>query len=126
MIYSRWDNGSVWYCFWNKYKADMKFKLPTTILKRKQTFQIYDVPSYYITYGYIQDNGISKVLDDIKSFYSDHRKRPSEKNMMLMMAYIGNFQNSVDLEFKITTFLYNNWIEPIKNSKYGRIFKRMV
>jgi hypothetical protein len=126
MIYSRWGNGSVWYCFWNKYKAEMKFKLPTTILKRKQTFQIYDVPSYYITYGYIQDNGISKVLDDIKSFYNDHRKRPSEKNMMLMMAYIGNFQNSVDSEFKITTFLYNNWIEPIKNSKYGRIFKRVV
>ncbi len=43
MIYSRWGNGSVWYCFWNKYKAEMKFKLPTLILKRKQTFQIYDV-----------------------------------------------------------------------------------
>ena len=127
MIYSRWGNGSVWYCFWNKYKAEMKFKLPTTILKRKQTFQIYDVPSYYITYGQIKDRGISSILDEIKNFYHKNGgRRPREKDLMTLISYVNKFVKNVDDEFKLPTFIYNNWIEPIKNSKYGRVFKRMV
>ncbi len=126
MIYSRWGNGSVWYCLWNRLRANPKFKLPTVKLKRKQVFQVYDVPCYYVTYGYIQDNGISKVLDDVSSFYSKHKKRPKEKDMMLLMSYVREFQKNVDDEFKLINFLYNNWLLPIKNSKYGRVFKRVV
>ena len=126
MIYSRWGKGSVWYCFWNKTKASMHFKLPTNKLKNKQVFQIYDVPSYSVTYGDIKDKGISKVLDEISSFYNKHKKRPKEKDMMMLMTYIRHFENNVNKEFILPTFLYNNWIQPIKNSKYGRIFKRVV
>ena len=126
MIYSRWGRGSVWYCFWNKSKASMKFKLPTKALKKNQVFQIYDVPSYSVTYGEIKERGISKVLDDISSFYNKHKKRPKEKDMMQLMTYIRYFENNVDKEFTIGTFLYNNWIQAIKDSKYGRIFKRVV
>ncbi len=123
MIYSRWGRGSVWYCFWNKSKVSLKFKLPTKVLKKKQVFQIYDVPSYSVTYGYIQENGISRVLDEISSFYNKHKKRPKEKDMMKLMTYIRHFQNNVDKEFTIGEFLYNNWIQPIKNLlKYGRVF----
>ena len=126
MIYSRWGNGSAWYCFWNRRKATTEFKLPLSALKRKQVFQIYDVPSYHVTYGYIQDGGMSKILDEVGSFYNKHGKRPKEKDMMMLMTHIRNFQNSVDSEFKFKTFLYNNWIKPIKSSKYGRVFKRVV
>ena len=126
MIYSRWGNGSVWYCFWNKYKAEMKFKLPTNLLKNKQTFQIYDVPSYYITYGHIKQHGISKVLDEINAFYRKHGKRVKEKEMMNLMLYVNKFVKSVDDHFKPKTFFYHNWLLPIKNSKYGRILKRVV
>jgi hypothetical protein len=126
MIYSRWGNGSVWYCFWNKYKAEMKFKLPTNRLKNKQTFQIYDVPSYYVTYGYIKENGIGKVLDDINGFYRSTNRRVKEKEMMNLMLYINKFIDSVDQNFKPKAFFYNNWILPIKQSKYGRILKTIL
>lgn len=126
MIYSRWGNGSVWYCFWNKYKAEMKFKLPTNRLKNKQTFQIYDVPSYYVTYGYIKENGIGKVLDDINGFYRSTNRRVKEKEMMNLMRYINKFIDSVDQNFKPKAFFYNNWILPIKQSKYGRILKTIL
>lgn len=122
MIYSRWGNGSVWYCFWNKYKAEMKYKLPTNKLKNKQTFQIYDVPSYYVTYGYIKENGIGKVLDEINAFYRKNGKKIKEDNLMKLMLNIKSFVTSVDNSFKLRSFFHDNWILPIKQSKYGRIF----
>jgi len=122
MIYSRWGNGSVWYCFWNKYKADMKYRLPTNRLKNKQIFQIYDVPNYYITYGYIKDHGISKVLDEINAFYRKNGKNIKEDNLIKLLLNINSFINSVDNSFKFKNFFHDNWILPIKQSKYGRIF----
>jgi len=122
MIYSRWGNGSVWYCFWNKYKAEMKYKLPTKKLKNKQTFQIYDVPNYYVTYGYIKENGIGKVLDEINAFYRKNGKKIKEDNLMKLMLNIKSFVTSVDNSFKLRSFFHDNWILPIKQSKYGRIF----
>jgi len=126
MIYSRWGNGSVWYCFWNKYKAEMKYKLPTKKLKNKQTFQIYDVPSYYVTYSYIKENGIGKVLDDINGFYRKNGKKIKEDNLMKLMLNIKSFVTSVDNSFKLRNFFHDNWILPIKQSKYGRILKTIL
>lgn len=123
MIYSRWGRGSKWYCFWNKSKLPMQYKLPTKSFKKKQIFQIYDVPSYSVTYGDIQEKGISKILDEISSFYNKNKKRPKEKDMMALMTHIRSFQNDVDKEFDVLTFLYYNWIQPTKNRlKYGRVF----
>lgn len=126
MIYSRWGNGSVWYCFWNKYRAEMKFKLPTNRLKNKQTFQIYDVCSYYVTYGYIKENDIGKVLDEINAFYRKNGKKIKEDNLMKLMLNIKSFVTSVDDSFKLRSFFYENWILPIKQSKYGRILKTIL
>jgi len=104
----------------------MKFKLPTNRLKNKQTFQIYDVCSYYVTYGYIKENGIGKVLDEINAFYRKNGKKIKEDNLMKLMLNIKSFVTSVDDSFKLRSFFYENWILPIKQSKYGRILKTIL
>ena len=51
MAYSRWSH-SYWYTFWSSpSETEMQFKWPTKKLKRKQTFEIVDMRSFYLTYG---------------------------------------------------------------------------
>jgi hypothetical protein len=115
MTYSRWSDGSGWYCRWSSFSPKTTFRLPTRMLKNSQLFEIYDSPKYFITYGDIKDKGISLVLDEIRSYYK--HKRPSEQHMMCMMEYVSKFVNDVDNHFKPTTFFKYEWIYPIFKNK---------
>ena len=70
MSYSRWGN-SRWYTFWSSVgDTDMEFKLPTRKLKYNQTFEICDIPSYFLTYEDIEVKGIKAILEEVKKLYS--------------------------------------------------------
>ena len=102
MAYSRFSKQSNWYCFWSSMgNEDTMYKLPTRRLKRKQVFQICDIPSYYVTYGEIMDKGIPAIIDDIRHYYyyshGEYKaKRPTEKDMMQMYDYIKIFVDDID------------------------------
>lgn len=115
MTYSRWSNGSGWYCYWSDKSPKTKFRLPTQMLKNRQVFEIFDSPRYFITYGKIKDKGISKVIDEIRLFYK--QKRLSEERMMIMMNCINMFVEDVDNHFKLITFFKHEWIYPIFKNK---------
>ena len=68
MSYSRWST-SVWYTFWTWSGSD-EFTFPTQSRKNKQTFEICDLMSYYVTYGELDDIGVDNAIKEIKSFYS--------------------------------------------------------
>lgn len=142
MSYSRWYN-STWYTFWSASTGvTSRYKWPTRKLKRQQTFEICDFPSYYLTYGELEDKGINSVLLDIRRFYkSSHDgeifsgwneledgykipiykattygpKNPTEDEILELMGYIREWQEDVDRHFKFTTFMKYEWYYPIRN-----------
>jgi hypothetical protein len=131
MAYSRFSKQSNWYCFWSSMgNEDTMYKLPTRRLKRKQVFQICDIPSYYVTYGEIMDKGIPAIIDDIRHYYyyshGEYRaKRPTEKDMMQMYDYIKIFVDDIDYHFKLHNFFMYEWYYPIRN-KIRRRWKRLI
>ena len=70
MSYSRWSN-STWYTFWSSSTGvTSKYKWPTKKLKRQQTIEICDFPSFTFTYGELEDEGIKKISSKIRKFYN--------------------------------------------------------
>lgn len=131
MAYSRFSKHSNWYCFWSTIGLeDNTRKLPTRRLKRKQVFEICDLPSYFVTYGEIKDKGIPAIIDDIRLFYDYPHgdwpaKKPTEKEMMDMYDYINRFIKDVDDHFKPQNFFLYEWYYPYKN-KVHRIWRRLL
>lgn len=130
MSYSRWGN-SRWYTYWSE-DTPIHFKLPTKRLKRKQVFVISDFPSYFISYGDLQDLGMGMIWDKIRQFYwREHpytklpsAKKPSETEMQELMEYIKQWRQDVDEHFKLPVFLKYEWYFPLRN-KILRLWKRL-
>lgn len=121
MSYSRWGN-SRWYTYWSE-DTPIHFKLPTKRLKRKQVFVISDFPSYFISYGDLEDKGIGLIWDEIREFYWKERphtklpaaKKPSETEMRELMGYVQQWRQDVDEHFKLQVFLKYEWYFPLRN-----------
>lgn len=130
MSYSRWGN-SRWYTYWSE-ETPIHFKLPTKILKRKQIFVISDFPSYFLSYGELEDKGMGLVWDEIREFYWKERKhiklpppkKPSETEMQELMEYVKQWRQDVDDHFKLSVFLKYEWCIPLKN-KILKLWKRV-
>jgi len=116
MSYSRWSN-SRWYTFWSSTSSsETKFKMPTKRLKRKQTFEICDIPGYYITYGDIEDMGIDEILKNVEEFYSkSHTDPPTPEELKELSEYILEFKNDVNKHFKLAKFIKFEWWYPFRN-----------
>ena len=125
MSYSRWSY-SRWYTFWSSvYGTDMNFKLPTQELKNKQTFEICDLQTFYITYGEIKEKGFKKILKEVEDFYiKEHTdssgeaykpKKPKKKEMSELYRYLELFVADVDEHFYWDNFFTYEWYYPIKN-----------
>jgi len=152
MSYSRWYN-STWYTFWSASTGvTSKYKWPTKKLKYQQVFEICDFPSYYLTYGELEEKGIYGVMSDIRKFYNkphdgqmfshweeleDERKKPAyqdvvysakkptEEELRELMGYISKWREDVDRHFKFTTFMEYEWYYPIRN-KIIRLWKKTL
>ncbi len=126
MAYSRFGS-SRWYTYWYEdYRSGIKF--PTRKEKRKQMFMIHDYPTYIISYGDLQNKGMSKIWDDIRLFYwtdteEFKAKKPSETEMQELMGYIKQWRQDVDNYFKLHIFLKYEWYFPLRN-KILRLWKR--
>ena len=131
MSYSRWGQ-SRWYTYWAE-DTPIHFKLPTRRLKRRQVFVISDFPSYFLSYGDLEDKGMGLVWDEIRQFYwREHpytklppAKKPSETEMQELMVYIQQWRQDVDEHFKLSFFLKYEWYFPLRN-KILRLWKRVV
>ena len=138
MSYSRFGS-SVWYTFWSSaFESETRLKLPTKKLKNQQVFEICDFPSYYITYGEIKRNGITKIIHEVREFYSkEHKKEgpsflvtdclgsfvevtyspknPSIKELQELETYLYAFVDDVDTHFELFNFFYYEWYITIRN-----------
>lgn len=151
MSYSRWYN-STWYTFWSASTGvTSEYKWPTKKLKRDQIFEICDFPSYYLTYGELEDKGMYGVMSDIRKFYNKPHngqifshweeleggrkkpayqdtvypaKEPTEEEIRELMGYIAEWREDVDRHFKFTTFMKYEWYYPIRN-KIIRLWKKI-
>jgi hypothetical protein len=147
MSYSRWSN-SRWYTFWSStIDSEMEFKYPSKDLKYKQTFEICDIPSYYLTYGDIEVKGIKKILEEVENLYSKDlpfresiedikllfkeqvvpRTPPTWREMRELQDYIFEFKKDVDNHFKLFNFIKYEWYYPIRNKillKWKKIKKK--
>ena len=141
MSYSRFGS-SVWYTFWSSaFESETRLKLPTKKLKHQQVFEICDFPSYYITYGEIKRNGITKIIHEVREFYSkEHKKEgpsfldkdslgsfvevtyspknPSIKELQELETYLYAFVDDVDTHFELFNFFYYEWYITIRNRIY--------
>ena len=133
MSYSRFLT-SNWYTFWsNNDHVILKYGLPNKKIKFAQTFDICDFPSYHITYGELVEKGISKVVAEVKEFYSkEHQgqvwhgggykatvfkaKNPSEDELVELAGYLKEFMVDVDSHFKLKNFFINKWYYPFRNT----------
>ena len=140
MSYSRWST-SVWYTFW-AITTDLKYKWPTNELKRSQVFEICDMPSFRLTYGELQDKGMTSILEEINIFYNrDHSgnifagfvdgvatyehtnyvaKEPNILEMLELTEYIRRWEADVDEHFKFINFIKYEWYYPLKNKCYEK------
>lgn len=141
MSYSRWST-SVWYTFWAA-TTDLSYKWPTNELKRSQVFEICDMPSFRLTYGELQDKGMTSILEEINTFYNkDHSgnifagfvdgvstyepmnyvaKEPNILEMLELTEYIRRWEADVDDHFKFINFIKYEWYYPLKNKCYDKI-----
>ena len=141
MSYSRWST-SVWYTFWAA-TTDLSYKWPTNELKRSQVFEICDMPSFRLTYGELQDKGMTSILEEINTFYNkDHSgnifagfvdgvatyeptnyvaKEPNILEMLELTEYIRRWEADVDEHFKFINFIKYEWYYPLKNKCYDKI-----
>jgi len=141
MSYSRWST-SVWYTFWAA-TTDLSYKWPTNELKRSQVFEICDMPSFRLTYGELQDKGMTNILEEINTFYNkDHSgnifagfvdgvatyehmnyvaKEPNILEMLELTEYIRRWEADVDEHFKFINFIKYEWYYPLKNKCYDKI-----
>ena len=141
MSYSRWST-SVWYTFWAA-TIDLSYKWPTNELKRSQVFEICDMPSFRLTYGELQDKGMTSILEEINTFYNkDHSgnifagfvdgvstyepmnyvaKEPNILEMLELTEYIRRWEADVDEHFKFINFIKYEWYYPLKNKCYDKI-----
>jgi hypothetical protein len=140
MSYSRWST-SVWYTFWAA-TTDLSYKWPTNELKRSQVFEICDMPSFRLTYGELQDKGMTSILEEINTFYNkDHSgniftgfidgvstyepmnyvaKEPNILEMLELTEYIRRWEADVDEHFKFINFIKYEWYYPLKNKCYEK------
>jgi hypothetical protein len=140
MSYSRWST-SVWYTFWAA-TTDLSYKWPTNELKRSQVFEICDMPSFRLTYGELQDKGMTSILEEINTFYNkDHSgnifagfvdgvstyepmnyvaKEPNILEMLELTEYIRRWEADVDDHFKFINFIKYEWYYPLKNKCYEK------
>lgn len=134
MSYSRWSSMSVWYTFWSAVsETETTFKLPTQKLKHKQTFEICDFPSYYITYGDIKEKGLTQILREVEEFYTkgngaqestqhglvlNANKNPTKAQMSELRSYLQSFVKDVDEHFSWKNFFKYEWYYPIRNKIY--------
>jgi len=117
MSYSRWSY-STWYTFWASLGEGCEFKFPTKKLKHKQTFEICDFPSYYITYGELMENGLLETLDDVKRVYTHggvNAKNPTEDELDELGVYLLEFVKDVDEHFEWGNFFRYEWYYPLRN-----------
>lgn len=131
MAYSRFIN-STWYTFWSSNDTIMRYRLPNRKIKFAQTFDICDFPSYHITYGELVKKGISKVVAEVKEFYSkEHQgqvwygggyqptvfkaKNPTEDELVELAGYLREFMTDVDDHFKLKNFFLYEWYYPLRN-----------
>jgi len=141
MSYSRWST-SVWYTFWAA-TTDLSYKWPTNELKRSQVFEICDMPSFRLTYGELQDKGMTSILEEINTYYNkDHSgnmfagfvdgvatyepmnyvaKEPNILEMLELTEYIRRWEVDVDEHFKFINFIKYEWYYPLKNKCYDKI-----
>ena len=141
MSYSRWST-SVWYTFWAA-TIDLSYKWPTNELKRSQVFEICDMPSFRLTYGELQDKGMTSILEEINTFYNkDHSgdiftgfvdgvatyehmnyvaKEPNAKEILELIEYIRRWEADVEEHFKFCNFIKYEWYYPLKNKCYDKI-----
>jgi hypothetical protein len=144
MSYSRWFD-STWYTFWAADGVSPYFKLPTKKLKNRQTFQICDAPTFTLTYGELEEEGMQSVLLKVKRLYSKEyegkllagweddeavhedyvypAKNPSDEELRELMGYIRKWQADVDEHFGFWTFIYHNWYIPLRNKITWRFRK---
>ena len=133
MAYSRWGS-SRWYTYWSE-ETPIHFKLPTKRLKRRQVFVISDFPSYFLSYGDLEDKGMGLVWDEIREFYWRDRKyisklppsakKPSETEMQELLGYVKQWRQDVDNHFKLLVFLKYEWYFPLRN-KIIRLWIKLV
>jgi hypothetical protein len=106
-------------------------------LKETQLFEIYDVPSYTITYGEIKQKGVEDVINDISNIYSKSydgskliwnpdtcrteydecvypAKNPTDSELNELKGYIEDFINCVDESFKWVNFFKLYWFSSSK------------
>lgn len=133
MSYSRWGN-SRWYTFWSSVgDTDMEFKLPTRKLKYNQTFEICDIPSYFLTYEDIEVKGIKAILEEVKKLYSKDYEgisseiikedrtytykanSPTLEELQELQDYIFEFKKDIDNHFKLINFIKYEWYYPLRN-----------
>ena len=140
MSYSRWSN-SRWYTFWSSVgSADMEFKLPTRKLKYNQTFEICDIPSYFLTYEDIEVKGIKVILEEVKKLYSKDgilpeiikedriytykANSPTWEELQELQDYIFEFKKDIDNHFKLINFIKYEWYYPLRNKIINYVKKR--
>ena len=137
MSYSRWGS-SRWYTFWSSVgSSDMEFKLPTRKLKYNQTFEICDIPSYFLTYEDIEVKGIKAILEEVKEVYSRDQTLPfvedtvdgkfifkkqvcspippNWEELKELQDYIFEFKKDIDNHFKLINFIKYEWYYPLRN-----------
>ena len=125
MAYSRWKY-SYWYTFWSTPSGtETQFKWPTKELKRKQTFEICDTRSFFITYGELEDEGLGRIIHKVKKVFKkiNPNKPPTEEQLLELMDYIDEWKKDVDGHFKFSTFMLHEWYYPIRN-KINRLWKK--
>lgn len=140
MSYSRWSN-SCWYTFWASY-GNEDYSLPTKKRKRSQVFEICGIPSYYITYGDLQDKKIEVIIQEVKEFflqehninlldsfdngvatYKETKIDPyvyTQDELEELKGYLESFDKDVNEHFKWSTFFYYEWWLPIRNKFKNR------
>lgn len=129
MSYSRWSKNSVWYTFWSAIcSTNCRFKLPTKQNKNNQCFEICDFPSYYVSYGELEKDGLRKVVKDIQEFYRENNKKTELSDYTNLRWYLVEFMCDVDEHFKWNNFFYYEWYLPSRNEiiwKYRDIKKKL-
>jgi len=126
--------------------AETQYKWPTKKLKRAQTFEICDFPSYTLTYGDLEDEGLALTISKIRQFYSKPHngqifhswnengkatyqdtiypaKAPTEEDIRELITYINKWREDVDDHFKFINFITYEWYYPIRNKIY-RLWKK--
>lgn len=121
MAYSRWGKRSIWYTFWTAaFSYKTQYRLPTKEIKRNQYFEICDITDpHYVSYGYLKDNGIKKVVKEIKEKYKERKIKFWEYTKLRW--YLVQFMSDVDKHFEWRNFLLYEWLYPIRNLFYYRI-----